>query len=447
MKAVVLGGGFAGLAAGVALAERGVDVTVCEAKNRLGGRAYSFHDAQSGTVVDNGQHAMMGCYTATLDFLRRIGAADKIVRQPNLRVDMVHPQLGAGAIACPGWPSPLHMLAGIARYRLLSKRERALALYAGGQLMLMRRRKDARLRTQTVTQVLIALRQSPHARQCFWDPVVVATLNELSDRACAAPFVEVLARAFFASRADSQFVLPKVGLSDLYVGDATRVIERAGGRVETGAQATGLVVRDDQVTGVTLRDGRTVEADACISTLPPRALAPILPPALAETAPLRDVARLDASPIVSTHLWLDRPVLGGDFVGLLGTTTQWAFNRTRLTGEGAGEGEFVSAVISAGRDVVAWDGDRVAGQVMDDLRTLLPAARTAMVRRAIVVKEKHATMSVTPEAEALRPGPVTPLRRFLLAGDWTATGLPATIESAVLSGERAAGLAHQSALC
>src|SRR5262249_50352783 len=137
---VVIGGGFAGRGAAGALAERGVRVTVLEARPRLGGRASSFRDASSGSVVDNGQHAMMGCYTRTLSFLDRIGAAGKVHRQPNLHVDLVHPRLGAGAIACPAWPSPLHLVGGLLRYRLLSRHERFAALRAGLGLLAIRPR-------------------------------------------------------------------------------------------------------------------------------------------------------------------------------------------------------------------------------------------------------------------------------------------------------------------
>jgi squalene-associated FAD-dependent desaturase len=327
------------------------------------------------------------------------------------------------------------MLAGIARYRLLSVAERGRALYAGARLMTLRRRGDARLATATVEELLIQLGQTAHARESFWNPVIVATLNEDPARAAAAPFVEVLARAFFRSRADSQFVLPKVGLSDLYTDDARRVIEAAGGQVETSAQATGIAVRDDRVAGVVLRDGRELEADACIAAVPPRALTSLLPDTVRVHPPL------ETSPIVSTHLWFDRPVLQGDFLGLIGTTTQWAFNRTRLTGIPEPDGgQSVSAVISAGRDVVDWDVQRVADTVVGDLRALVPAARTAGLRRAVVVKEKQATMACTPDAERLRPASQSGLRGLVFAGDWIATGLPPTIESAVESGARAATL-------
>ena len=182
---VVIGGGFAGLAAGVALAEQGARVTVLEARPRLGGRASSFVDAATGALVDNGQHALMGCYRRTLAFLDRIGAGNKVHRQESLHVDLAHPRLGAGAIACPPWPSPLHLVGGLLRYRLLSRVERVSALRAGLLLMGMRRRHDPRLADYTVDVVLAALGQSEHARASFWNPVAVATLNESPARAAS----------------------------------------------------------------------------------------------------------------------------------------------------------------------------------------------------------------------------------------------------------------------
>lgn len=435
---VVIGGGLAGLAAGVALSERGAGVTVVEERGHLGGRAYSFVDEESGETVDNGQHAMMGCYTHTLAFLDRIGAAGKVTRQRNLLVEMVHPRLGAGAIDCPSLPSPLHVGAGILRYSILSRGERLRALGAGLRLLAMRRRGDARLRDESVGNVLRSLGQSRHACASFWYPVAIATLNEDPERAAAGPFAEVLARAFFGSRADSQFVLPSVGLSEMYTEDARRFIERRGGRVVSRARVTGVELTERGRVRLHLACGREIGADACISSVPPRVLDRILSAELKSRLGLPPLDRFETSPIVSTHLWFDRPVLAGDFVGLIGTTTQWVFNRSRLAPATNGQGQLLSAVISAGREAVEWETKRIAARVVEDLRSLVPAARPAVLLRSVVVKEKNATISPTPAAERLRPPTRTRVSSFLLAGDWIATGLPPTIESAVLSGHRAA---------
>ena len=441
-RIAVVGGGFAGLAAGVALADRGHEVVVLEAKRRLGGRAYSFRDAATGAVVDNGQHAMMGCYAHTLAFLDRIGASDRVVRQRDLRVEMHGAYRGGAAVAAVSAPAPLHVAGALLRYRHLTALERASALAAGLRVLAMRRRRDPFLARATVADLLAELGQSPNACRAFWNPVAVSTCNELPERAAAGPFVEVLARAFFGTRADAQFVFARVGLSDLYTGLAQERIASRGGRIETGAPASAIETDAGRAASVVLRDGRRIAVDACIVTAPPAAAHALLPREVATRSPWRDLPALGASPIVSVHLWYDRPVLGTDFAGLIGTTTQFAFDRTRMCGTTVeGGGSQVSAVISAAHAEEGWDNERIASVVADDLRAVFPGARDARVLRSVVVKEKHATISCTPEAERLRPGAETPLDNLFLAGDWTATGLPPTIEGAVLSGDRAAALA------
>ncbi|HVM95959.1 MAG TPA: hydroxysqualene dehydroxylase HpnE, partial [Candidatus Acidoferrales bacterium] len=432
---VVIGGGFAGLAAAVDLAAAGLNVTVLESRPYLGGRAYSFRDDETGEVVDNGQHAMMGCYHHTLAFLDRIGAADKVTRQPNLRVEMRRPDQRSGTIAASALPSPLHAAVAIARYRLLSHAERRRALLGGLRLLAMHRRRDIRLRQETVEQVLVALRQSDNARACFWDPVAIATLNEIPSRAAAAPFAEVIARAFFATRLDSQFVFARVGLSDLYTVDARRFIESRGGKVELRAAVTDVECDDDRVAAVRLRDGRRIKAAAFISAVPPRVLDVILPGVV-------HAGDFPSSPIVSAHLWLDRAVMDAAFFGCVGTTTQYVFNRDVLAPQESYSrgGQYLSAVISAGYDVVEWDTARIADAVLNDLRKLLPKARDARIVRRVIVKEKHATISTTPDVDRRRPSTRTAFANFFLAGDWTQTGLPATIEGAVVSGNRSAAL-------
>ena len=442
-RVAIIGGGFAGLAAGVELAARGCAVTLLEARPRLGGRAYSFRDDESGEIVDNGQHALMGCYRHTLAFLDRIGATPKLARQRNLRVQMVHPQRGAGAIACACLPSPLHLLSGILRYPLLTRTEQLRVLCGGMRVMAMQRRHDPRLTEWTVAHLLSVLGQSPNACAAFWYPVAVATLNGSPTLAAAAPFAEVLARAFFRSRADSQFVLPKVGLSELYTDDARGYIEARGGHVELKSPVAALAMTDDCVTALRLRDGTAIETDACISTIPPRALAALLPDAIRGRGELAGLDQFETSPIVSVHLWFDRPIVTDAFVGLIGTTTQWVFNRSQLSGQGNGTTQCLSAVISAGREIIDWPTTRIAATVVADLQALIPAARAARLQQSVVVKEKQATISPTPAAERLRLAAPTRIDNFFLAGDWTSTGLPPTIESAVFSGQRAAELVAQ----
>jgi len=439
---IVIGGGFAGLAAGVALAADGVRVTVLEKRPVLGGRAYSYTDAATGETIDNGQHAMMGCYHNMFRFLDRIGATDKLAIQPGLRVAMLDAERGRGVIACPALPNPLHMAAGVLGYRLLDRGDRLRVLVGGLRLLAMKRRGDARLATLTVDTALDLLGQSPASRRAFWHPVAIATLNEDPALASAGLLAEVMVRAFFSGKEDSRFVLSRVGLSDLYTVDAQRFIEERGGSVETKAHVVGIGVRGGEVSHLDLRDGRRLTAHAYVSAVPPQGLFPILPLAVRRDFPaLGAIEHLASSPIVSTHVWFDRPLLDDEFVGFVGTQTHWCFNRDKITGRAARGGGYLTFVSSGARAIVDLEADAIVAATLADVRRLVPGAATATVLHTQVVKEKFGTMSPTVEAERLRPTTATPIPNLFLAGDWTATGLPATIESAVASGHAAAALA------
>ncbi len=437
---LVMGGGFAGLAAATQLAAAGRRVTLLEKRPVLGGRAYSYTDQTTGEVIDNGQHAMMGCYTEMFRFLGRIGATSKLAIQPGLRVDMLDPERGAGVISCPPLPNPLHMGAGVLGYRLLSVGDRARVLAGGLRLLVMKKRADPRLAMLTVDGVLDLLGQTAAARRAFWYPVAIATLNDDPAIASADLLAEVMVRAFFAGKDAARFVLAKVGLSDLYTTDARRFIEERGGRIETKAHVVGVGFRGDRVSHLELRDGRRLSAAAYVSAVPPQGLFPLLPIAVRRSVPaLGGIEGLTASPIVSVHVWFDRPLLTErPFVGFVGTETHWAFNRDVISGRRDRDGGYLTFVISGARAIVDHDNDAIVARTLADLRRLLPASVAAQVRHTQVVKEKFATMSPSVAAARLRPPTTTPFDNFVLAGDWTDTGLPATIESAVVSGHRAA---------
>jgi zeta-carotene desaturase len=429
----VVGGGFAGLACAVRLARAGARVTLLERRPFLGGRAYSFADPATGDVVDNGPHLLAGAYTETLDFLHEIGALDRLAFQPRLDVRLAHRRLGWGAVSAPPVPGPLQAPAALLGYRLLPRADR-LRVMAGA--LRLGARGPAAFAGTTVAEALDAVGQSPAACQRFWHPLVIATLNEEPGLAAAAPFAAVLRRLFLAGARAARFALARGPLGELYTGDARRVIEGAGGTIATGATVASVALRARRATGLVLRDGRFVGADAVVVAVPCAALLRLLPPVLAEAPPFRALGAVGTSPIVSVHLWLDRAVgWGAPFVGLLDARAQWLFDHgTRL-----------ASVTSGAR---FWDeapDDAIAAEVLADARGVLPALDAATVRRSLVVRERHATFSLTPAADAVRPPAETPVANLFLAGDWTATGLPATIEGAVVSGRRAAARALAAA--
>ena len=438
--AVVIGAGFAGLSAAVALAERGVRVTVLEGKPALGGRAYSFVDADTGDFVDNGQHVLMGCYTETLDFLERIGAHGQLVFREDLEIEMLAGPGQSAVLKTARLPGPLHMTAALLGYRHLSMAERISVMCGGLRLLAMRRFGGGELRNLTVAQLMDRLGQSEHARQCFWYPMSIATLNDVPEASSAQLLAEVLKRAFFSRRRDSAFVYSRVGLSDLYCSGAKQLIERAGGTVVSHSIVEMLELgARGHVASVRLRDGRRIEASNFISAVPAPQLLRLLPENAVADPFFSRFTGLSSSPIICVHVWLDREVTNSPFIGFIGTTTQWLFNKRRIFAQrGEAHPGYLSFVISGARKLVDRSNQEILDIVINDLHAMIPASRTATVVKSLVLKEKNATMAPDLRSHQLRPTANTPIANFFLAGDWIQTELPATIESAVISGRAAA---------
>ena len=438
---VVIGGGFAGLAAATALAEAGVRVTLLEKRPRLGGRASSFRDAVTGDTVDNGQHLFMGCYTETLAFLRRIRTADRIAFQPDLTVEFLEPGRAPDRLRCWPLPAPWHLAGGLAGLRGLSWREKWAARRVARAA---REAPAASLNGTSVSEWLRDLGQSERVRQRFWDVVAVAALNDDPARASAALFAQVLSQGFFASRAGSRLGVSRVGLSDLYTDAAAQFVAARGGAVRTGVGVSRLLIGDGRVEGLFLSDGQTLTADAYISALPWQALRQALPAEwVARDAWFGRLAQLRASPIISINLWFDRSVTSVEFAALLTTQIQWLFNKQRLFAASGTPAGYLSLVISGAHGLIERSSEELTTMAVEEFRRLVPSARSARLRHAHVIKERHATLSAAVEVTPHRLPQETPLPNFFLAGDWTASALPATIESAVASGHRCAALARR----
>ena len=436
---VIIGGGFAGLSAGVALAERGFRVALLEGKPTLGGRAYSFPDTESGDPVDNGQHVLMGCYHQTLDFLAKIGTRDRLIVHRNLEIEMLDGPGRSARLRTASLPGPFHMTAGLMRYRHLTVGARLAAVRAGMRMMYMRRFASARLKRMTVAEFMDMTGQGSQARRTFWYPLAIATLNEQPELASAALLAEVMKRAFFSHRNDSAFLYSRVGLSELYCTAAREFIVKRDGVVACRAIVDSLEFGDNVVSAVRLRDGANLRAANFIAAVPPAQLLRLLPEAITGGGLSTQIHTLKSSPIICVHVWLDREVTASAFVGFVGTTTQWLFNKRRIFSQyGASHPGYLSFVISGARELAELPNDDLLKIVMNDLNAMIPAAREAQMMKALVFKEKHATFAPDPASDAVRPPVQTAVPNLFLAGDWIQTGLPATIESAVISGHSAA---------
>ncbi len=433
MRVIIIGGGFAGLRAGVALSERGVEVLILERRGFLGGRAYSFRDPVTGDTVDNGQHLFMGCYRQTIAFLEKIGCLDRVKFQQNPRVDFLDRENGFISFECPSLPAPLHAVAGLLKMKGITPGDKLRAFKVGRAIQ---GNGKSNSKPVTVSAWLDQLNQSQRIKERFWYPMTIATLNESPEIASAEMMKVVLKEAFGRDRKSTSIGLARVGLSDLYTTGASAFIEARNGEVRTNAQVNRFVIEGDKVAAVELKDGETVTADYFISAVTHSAFLQMIPDELRENE-FRALTSLSSSPIVSINLWFDRQIIDREFVGLIGTRSQWIFNKDLIV-KPAGQANQIAVIISAARDFVDWTKDRMVEMALKELNELLPASRSAKLIHCRIVKEREATLSHTLESDYTRPGARTPLSNLILAGDWTATGLPATIESAVISGETAA---------
>jgi squalene-associated FAD-dependent desaturase len=435
---VVIGGGFAGLSAAAALAGRGVRVHVLDARPQLGGRATAFADRETGELVDNGQHVLFGCYRETFEFLGRIQALEHVRVQPSMEVVYLDAEGARSVLRCPALPSPLHLLAAVLDWDAIPWRDRLAALKLAGPLHRARRelRQTGTVTAEpagTVTDWLIAHGQRATLRAWLWDPLAVAALNQSPDVAAASPFLRVLAEMFGPDPAASALVLPTRPLHQMYAEPARDFIESRGGEVRVNALAR-IVVEHGRVRGVEIR-GERVEARRVIAAVPWFALRGLFaapPPELAAT--LASASAMESMPIVTVNLWYDRRVMEEPFVGLPGREMQWVFDKRLAFGESASH---LSLVSSGATRLTRMSREDLTALAAREVAEALPGVRGATLVRATVVREKQATFSLA-AGQPPRPGTRTPLGGLFLAGDWIDTGLPGTIESAVVSGHRAA---------
>jgi hydroxysqualene dehydroxylase len=433
---VVIGGGFAGLSAAALLAERGRRPILLEARGRLGGRATAFEDHETGERVDNGQHVLFGCYTDTLEFLRRIGAEDNVRRQPSLAIPFIDEHGTRSELRCPRLPAPLHLLAGVLGWNAIPVRDRLSALRLAPALLRARggRATGGPIRG-TVADWLRAHGQSPRLITALWEPLAVAALNQSVETAEAALFVAVLARMFGADPHAAALVLPTRPLDEMYAEPARAFIQRLGGEVRTGALAR--VSTDESGAARVWVRGEAIPACGVIAAVPWHALPGLFPdpsPALSDT--LDAAARTASMPIVTVNLWYDRVVMEGPFVGLIGRTIHWIFDKRQVFGEHASH---LSLVVSAAGGLDGVGRDELIALADREVRAALRGAEAATLVRGTVVREKRATFSLA-GGQPIRPPAKTAVGGLLLAGDWIDTALPSTIEGAVLSGHTAARL-------
>ncbi len=440
---IVIGGGLAGLAAGVALAESGWRVRLFEQRPFLGGRATSYV-LPDGEHVDNCQHVTLGCCTNLEDFYSRIGAAGKIKFFDRLL--FLDPQGRSGEMQAGFLPAPFHLTGSFAAFAPLTLLDK-LSIARAMLDILRARGKPADLQENGGISMLEWLRrraQTKRAIERFWRVVLVSALDEELDRTDARFGVDVFWKAFLSNSTGYRMGVPAVPLANLYDGCKSE-IERRGGEVTLRAPVRGLKMENGELAGVRFDEGREESADAYVFAVPHTALAELLPESVKQSDPsLVNLDKIKVAPITGVHFWFDRPVMNEPFVTLLDTTTQWIFNKTALYADSNGKennpvsGQYLQLVISASYDLLQKSRQEIIDLCLKEVCEALPAARNAELVKATVIKEAAATFSPEPGVDRWRPKQQTSVPRLFLAGDWTDTGWPATMEGAVRSGYLAA---------
>ena len=401
-----------------------------ETKKWLGGATASFN--RDGLTIDTGQHVFLRCCTAYRAFLRRVGTEGRTDLQRRLDIRVVAPRGLAGGIRRTGLPAPLHLGAALLSYRFLSPRER---VHAARTAIAMRRLdpRDPEVDGQAFGAWLRARGESGRAIRNLWDLIGLPTLNVSADGASLALAAKVFRTGLLDTAGAADIGVPLISLQDLHGEAALRALRTAGAAVRLGERVRGVAASAEGIHRVT-SDGGDVLADAVIVAVPNDRVGELLPPgAVGDPSAF---ARLGSSPIVNLHLVYDRPVLSRRFVAAVDSPVQWIFDRTGASGLAGGQ--YVAVSLSGADAYIDRTVDDLRSEFLPAIESLLPRSREARVERFLVTRERQATFRQGPGTLRLRPPATCSTPRLYLAGAWTDTGWPATMEGAVRSGLTAA---------
>ena len=440
----VLGGGLAGLSAASILCTRGFLVTLLEARPRLGGRASSFVDRVTGEEVDNCQHVSMGCCTNLADFCQRVGIGRFFRRDRTLH--FIGPDGRQSDLSPSMLPAPLHLAPQFLRLRFLNPGSK-IAI-GSGMARLARLHREVRDRGGPFSDWLDRHHQPAQAKQLFWSTVLTSALGEECEKIDPVYARKVFVDGFLANRCGSEILLPTAPLETLYGRRLTDWLTGHGVEIRLGCAVRGLRVCGNRIEGLDLREGRNLQADVYLATVPFDRLLGLLPQELVDREPyFGRIRELQSAPITGVHLWFDRPITPLPHAILIGRTSQWLFNRSALWASAEADAGmslpnskrfYYQVVISASHALADVSHNELTDRVVQELTEIWPAARSARLLHSRVVTERTAVFSVRPGVDAIRPPQQSPVENLWLAGDWTGTGWPATMEGAVRSGYLAA---------
>ncbi|TFE68945.1 hydroxysqualene dehydroxylase HpnE [Methylacidiphilum caldifontis] len=432
-KIVILGGGFAGLSAAFELNSRGHDVVVLEAKSMLGGRAGSFKVPQVGETIDTGQHVMMGCYDHTLELVEKLGIGSKLFWIDPIKIVFLSHN-GSSVLSAGQLPAPFHLLVGLLNYKSLSVADWIKAFSFLFSIFIA----DKPFEKETADQWLKRKHQSSSLIRSLWEPLCIAALNLPLNESSALLFYRVVRKTLLGKRKDLSLILCRIGLGELFTKECERLLKMCGSRILFKSSVCSLEFENNYLKAVKTTDGKTYSADCFISALPWHTLGSLLPE---ESLLKKKCQSIKQSPILSLYFWVDRPLTNEPILGFLDSPVQWLFSRNLFMDSSILSFPLYSyvAVISAPpKDILAMSSKEIEKMVWREVNQLIPGSKEARFCQSFLFKAMGATPKFDPESLKHRSSPTTSWNNFFLAGDWTDTGLPATIEGAILSGKTAA---------
>lgn len=417
-KILIIGGGLSGLSAAIYLIQKGYHVEILEASPKLGGRTYSFTLDDKQTTIDNGQHILMGCYTHTLDYIDKINSMDKFYFQESLKINYVAEKGKTYKLSVPGKFYPLNLLYAFINFKLLTSSERIsiLKFFLG-----LRTGRVKAGNEQSVEELLRSHGQSESVIKKFWDNVVISAMNTSIELASAELFIEMIKIIFFSGKDSSNIIIPNTGLSEALIYPAENFIKNKGGKIVTSERVIKIEFENGKASKVLTSKREIIDFDYLISAITSDQLLKIIPDNIIEKL---NIPSLQYSSILSVNLWLSKKLLKEKFYGIVGGKFHWLFNK----------GEYISLVKSVADDLIFSNKNDLIEIAISELKKYFTILTDTEIIDSKIIKERKATMISDVNSIKKRKKMNHNFNNLFIAGDWTNTGLPGTIESSVKSG-------------
>lgn len=420
-KVVVAGGGFAGLSVSCFLANKNFQIELIESSPKLGGRAYSFLNKESNSLIDNGQHILMGCYNETLNFLKLINAENNLIYQKRLKINFVSKNKNIFLLQAANFPYPFNLLFGLINYKAVTASDRIKIIYFFAKIFL----SDVKLlQNKNVESWLDENFQNIKIKKALWEIIAVGALNTNIKKASAKIFADILKQIFFTGNFSSTIILPKYCLTSTYCLPAEKFIKSRNGNLNLSESIIKIEFENELAKKIITNKRVISDFDYLILTMPSYSLKKIIG---YESILFEELPRFNYSSILNVHIWLKENPLKKKFYGLINSKIHWIFNHN----------SYISITISDAEEFIAMEKSNLFNLICNELELFFNFNK-GNIQYYKIIKEKKATFIPSSDIINKRPNANTKIKNVFLAGDWTDTGLPATIESAVKSGRKAA---------